>query len=384
MKQMKIILNIFIIHSFAVGIISAQTNQLEEIRIIADSIESSLANLDKTYLNSLFKADAILNKFLYNDTSNSFYAEFNKGFSTGFRNRFDFGETLLLELKKDGHYNYLRYWKEDDESYHILFRLYADSGLNYHDYKIVKQNENFLIDDVYIYLAGETFSQSIGRVYGAFLLQRVKEKMGDTIDKLNLIQIQKITDIKVLLNENKYEEALKIYNSVPDFVKKEKPFRLIKIFITQNLEEEKYLEAMDEYANAFPNDPSQYLTAIDRYFLQKNYEKTLEMIDSIDSKVGGDDFLDIHRANVYYQKGDLDASEYYFKRLTENYPYFVDGYDSLLSVYIIKENYKEAVNILDILIEEFSYSKESLVEAIESNFETFFKSPVFNKWKAKK
>ncbi len=371
----KILISYFILFSIIVNAQKSGYN-FSKIDSIGYALDSTIANGDKTYFNSVFSTRLFISRFLI-ITADKSLDEFNRGFAIGFSNKFDFGQILLNEVASGTNYDYLRFYLDKDKKFHLVFRLYSDQGLNYHDYLLEDTTEGFKIVDLYVYVTGEHMSETIQAVYKGLLSN---EKFGKGLTDGFTQSVMSLKKIRELVADGKYQDAFDEYQKVSKAAKKKKLFKITLIQITKNLSDDKYIEAIEDYRQEFPNDASLNLLLIDTFYLKKKYAECLQSIDALDKALEGDTFLDLFRGNISYSQGDLESAITYFSNITTNYPNFFEGYDSLLTLYIESNKIEKTLNILDIMIDQFSFTKEEIISNMEESFSDFSKNENFINW----
>jgi tetratricopeptide (TPR) repeat protein len=118
------------------------------------------------------------------------------------------------------------------------------------------------------------------------------------------------------------------------------------------------------------------------YLFQKRYKDALQSIDSLDYKIGGDDFLDYFRANIYFLTDDFENAEKNLSSLIVNFPDFFQPYQNLFILYVRHNKYSQAVSILENIQMKFNLEKANLIIEIANDFPEFSESPEFEDWKS--
>jgi len=344
----------------------------------ADSIESTLYEGDKTLLNQRFSAESILKKVLVPDNGNSKIKTYNDEFSTGVKMGFDFGQVMLNHIENGASYNFINGYQDTDGNPHVIFRLFANGALNYHDYQLREIKKGyFIVDDIYPYMTGENLSLTLKKPYIIDLTKSLNEETENT-DVIKGMLI--INEIKALMAKGEYQTALTIYNTIPLEVKNEKLFRIVGIQLTAQISSEEYNKAVDTLRLLYPNDPSKYLIEVDYFFAQEDYDRTLEAIDSLDKKVGYDELLNLHRGNTHFLNGNMASSVNCFEKLIEDFPYLPSAHDGLLHVLINDNQYEKACTLANNTIETFELTKAYFAASMKENYPNFYQSSEFTSW----
>lgn len=340
-------------------------------------IEQTLANNHPGYLNSLFDLDTFVSRVMSADTQYA-SSEFEEGFRQGLLAGFDFGTELTGEINQGAWYTFLNHYIRDS-THHLLFRYYSNNGLNYHDYELIQKEDHLLIADVYIYFAGENFSNIIRRMYMSYLFENVQQSGTLTKESMYLNQLAKIQLIRNLLSEGNPKKAWRVFNTIPDSFQNEKPFQITKLLISSKLSPSEYLRALNGYLTLFPNDPGINLISIDVYIMNAKYSQALECLDSLERQVGHDPLLNLHRGNLNFAMGDTIRSIQCFESLLKALPAFGQAYMKLLDIYISSYKYPLAIGLLDKITERFQLTKEDLKQTLAA-YPKFIDSAEFKQW----
>ncbi|HEY4111978.1 hypothetical protein [Puia sp.] len=290
----------------------------EEALTLGRRIERSVGKHDTTLLNRIFDEKALAQRvgeasgiFL----SRSLITSAVKGVEEG-----GLGSKVVHAMGETGTYQLIRQYEKDGRQ-HILFRLYGNDGVNYHDFLLVKRDEGIKAADLYIYTSGEDISKTLANALTRLNKDASRKEL-------------KITDdIKDLMDRDEYEKADVEYAKLPAAFKKEKAYQLIHVRIYSHLSNDKYVEALKEYRTLFPHDPNMYLLMVDAYTLQKNYPMALESVNKLDSLIGRDPFQDYERALIYKIMGDNANEQICLERLHKTMPEFKKGTFELIAFY---------------------------------------------------
>jgi tetratricopeptide (TPR) repeat protein len=303
----------------------------EEALNLAHRIERTMGKHDSTLLNHIIDAKALAQRvrdqsgiFLSRNLINSAV----KGVEEG-----GLGSKVIHAMGSLGTYQLVRQYEKDTRQ-HILFRLYGSDGVNYHDFELVKRNEEVKAADLYIYTSGENISKTL-----ADALSRLSK---DATNK----DLARTTTIKELVDQGEYEKANEEFEKLPAEFRKEKAFQLIHVRMYSHFSNEKYIQALREYKSLFPRDPNMYLLMVDAYTLQKDYPKALESVDKLDSLIGKDPFQDYERGLIYKMMKDTANAQLCFQRLHAAMPGFTRGTIELVVSYLNTKQEDKAVQVI--------------------------------------
>ncbi len=373
---LKLYLSIILLLNLIPYNLLAQNTNLDSLKVIGDSLEISILNKDTTYIVELFDTELFSYRFHENDSTLA-TATKDSTFFDMLNEEFNIMRSITKQIFDTGYYNLINYYTIDNQ-YYLVYRLYNDGSINYHEYLLVKENNKFRIVDIFVFFTGEYFSKTLYNIFHETLEgymgagEMTTEQQSD-IFGLKLMQIH--------IKNGDYQYGLNQYYRLSEKKRVTKQLMLYRILITQNLTNEEYSLALHDYKKLFPDDPSLYLLSIDGFIIQERYSEALLSIDTLNTIIGGDDFLDFYRANIYYMNGDLQNAELKYASLINNYPDFYMGYENLLYLYVEQEKNGQAVSVLENITRKFDYPKNQLIIEIETDLKKFSKSREFKQWK---
>lgn len=304
--------------------------------------------------------------------------EFEKGLKIGL---LEFPKRIISYVELGSYYDFINYrYDEETQTYHMLFRLFQmDEGINYHDYKVSVVNDEFMFDDMYIYLSGEYISNTFTRI---FQYSAPESSLNNTSSYKKYSKA--LIDIKAGNHENAYH----LLNAITGELAKEKFIHISKIQLAAKLDDATYMEAIESLRNTFPNDPTIYLTLVDYYVMKEDYGVAFDLVDNLQVETS-DDFLNYLKGNIAYARSEYDDALMYFNYMMANYPDFQQPYVSNVTIYTHLQKFDEALSILDALVEK-DYDKQLLIEYVEekdenglNELESLANSKAYKKWKNK-
>jgi predicted Zn-dependent protease len=198
----------------------------------------------------------------------------------------DFARQILASIR-NGNYTLLREF-DDHGTKHLLFRMFGDGGLNYHDYKLVRVGDSIKAGDFYTYSLDEWTSTQIAR-------------LTDIMGQSNNISedAQNIEKMTQEMNRQDYAAVKRSYDQLDKKYQHSKGVQLLYIHACYHIDLGLYQKALEDYAATFPDAASSYLMMLDLYYMQKEYAKGISAIDKLDKVIGGDPLLDYYRGNIY-------------------------------------------------------------------------------------
>ena len=327
-----------------------------EAKALAEKIEKSVEDKDGKILDELLDGEIFIDKI-----------ESYSGKKMNFSDKSGFKKTLKSigfsrEIIKPGQNGLPRYGLvktyEKNKRMHLLFRLYGDEGINYHDFELVKMDGTIKAADLYIYLTGEDFSKTLATLYNSF---KDNSAIADS-------QSGTLTDIRQAISSGNPKQALSIYENLSSELKKEKTVRLVYVQICSQLDDEEvYNAAIDAYRTAFPDEANIGLVMMDGYINKKEYDKALAAVDQIDSFINKDPFLDFFRGNINILKGDNEQALVHFTKLHKAIPEYEDGFIKLINIQMALEHKDEVEKLLT----EYRANRKLKRSSLDELFEAF-------------
>jgi len=211
----------------------------------AKQLQSSVEKRNGSFFDNAFDTKKFLKKAGLTDEGDA------KAFGKGLSEKMNLGTQITISLGEDGTYQLVKQYEKEGKQ-HVLFRLFADGSLNYHDIELTNSGKETKISDIFIYTSGELFSETINNLY-----KQLKGMMGKGGPSSDDDWLRKMPDMRRLMNNGKHEEALEIYEKLPGKIQKLKAVQLMHIILTSELDDnDRYAAAIEEYQPLFPNEPN--------------------------------------------------------------------------------------------------------------------------------
>lgn len=317
-------------------------------------IEESIAKRQVTLMNEIIDKDGFKKKIV--KLKADIPSDILSGVITGIRST-RLGALMIQTLGKAGTYKMVKQYNKDGVR-HLVFRIFTGENLNYHDFELVKRGGTIKAADLYVYANGQHFSETMLESIGI-----VNDMPASSAMKAN----EFANSVKTMMGHvrnGEVEKAAKIYDKMPDDLKKQRLVQIIHIQISMGLDDEKYMDAIREFQELFPDSPNMYLLLIDKYFLKEDYKNALVNVNHLDSIINRDPFLDYYRSIIYEKMEDQENRQKSLEQLHQSMPEFVDGNINLINFYLEFEDDEKAVT----LTEELIRTKKIKASDLESLF----------------
>lgn len=301
----------------------------------AKSIDAAFLKGDKNIINKVLDEDLFAD-----EVARAAGEKSNKGLKDGIKTglqKQNLSRQIFNSLGDDGSYEFVKNYQKDGAQ-HIIFRLFGEGGINYHDFTLAKYGDKIKARDIYIFLSGENLSKTMGGIVTAMMSASDKNKI--SLKE----QSQTLPQIRMLVQQKNYEEAKRLFDALPPDMRKEKGFQLMNVQIGSAMDKDSYTQAMNEFENLYGNDATVQLALFDNYFFRGEYDRLLKVLDGLDKTVQ-DPLLDYYRALVYTKKGDEAQAIKYLEALQKAKPGFQPGALELLAHYMEANDIEKAKGV---------------------------------------
>lgn len=282
---------------------------------------------------------------------------FRRGFRKGMLESLNGFGARLASTATGGSYRLLKEYNKNGIE-HLLFRAFGNSGLNYHDYPLVKVGDSIKASDVFVFTVDDNLSSIVAGLMGT---------MAASPDSKISEVASEVERLKKLRDQKAYAAAKDAYDKLDKPLQESKPIQVAYIDICHHLGDSLYEKSLVHFAVSFPDAPSSYLMMIDLYNLKKDYAKGLIAVDKLDSIVGKDPFLDLYRGNFYKRSGKRDESLGYYERLYRTDPTLAINTRTLITTYAQAGRYDDAKKVIGEYKQTAGFRQEDL-DKLYSNF----------------
>ena len=179
-----------------------------------------------------------------------------------------------------------------------------------------------------------------------------------------------------------YEKVCSIYNSFDKELKQIKVLALINLDAANITGNSKlYADALKNFETYFGNDPTCSFMLINHYFLEKNYAKTIQALETFSAYVGIEDGAILSlKSSVLLEQEELKAASLVAEKGILVEPDYEDNYWTALYCYAGLEDYSKATGICRKLESKFLYSLTMEVFQEEETFQGLIQSKPFVAW----
>ncbi len=317
----------------------AKTEPVSKEEALKLSAEIAAAIKDRAEYN----IDQMINPEIIADkASKEMPSSFKKGFREGVESALkknNLAKQIVKAVGKDGSYEMVKQY-EIEGGQHLVFRMYSSEGLNYHDFELVKVKDKTWIADMFIYTTGENFSKSMGDVISGYLGNGTGN--GDAKVK----QLQKFREIRSLADRKDYKAANRLYQSMPSELKTTRMLQVVYLEIAHELGDSIYKKAVKEFEEQYKGDSTMYLSLMDPYLVNKDYERAMQCVEGVDKLINKDPLLDLYRGLIFKMMNKPEAAGAALEKLSASMPDFQEGQIELINYYAeqnLTEKRKKAI-----------------------------------------
>jgi len=278
-------------------------------------------------------------------------------------------------------YRYIRSDIKDKEPY-VLFRLkfLQNGSLNYHKLYLMRDSDGHLVaGDIYVLTSAERLSEALHRGWMQ-TVNKVILKNGKNNAKIAAIDagMKAIVNVVELVKLGKNQEALAEYRKLPEASRKSKDVLLIRLNAANNVSNEEYIRAADDFRKFHPHDPAVDFLMIDGHISRKDFDKAMGCVDRTIAKLGEDSALLGIRANVFVQMEKFPEAVQTIKAAIAAEPDLSDPYLAALDIVVAAKDHDETLDVLTNLKQKFGFQIKDLREV--PIFAEFVKTPQYKKW----
>lgn len=357
----------------------------------SEDLQIAITDEDVAAAGKLVDFDLLGRIATESDDDSKRFRQFRVGFLLGVRTRANLPKSLFGHIVKDigngGDYRMLRIRRNGPDVRAVFRHLAAEGGVMYYEFKLLKDaSDRTRAVDIYNYYGAEWTSASIRRMFLA-AAAGVSDAPGDQKFAQQNDYVRhapKLVAMRRHFDAGEFDLCLKVYNNLPESLKKEKSILFARLAaVISSGDNEQYLKVLKEAREILPNDPAFDLISIDAHTLNKEYDKAIACIDSVDRAVGGDPSLNVMRCGIRIAQAKYnDARTLAEKAITEE-PDLYDAHYALVTVSLKERKFQEVASRLTDLEIEF----EADLSEIESDpeYAEFIQSPEYAAWlKARK
>lgn len=261
----------------------------------------------------------------------------------------DLPDKIVAAVRNGGDYRFVRLVQKDGQ-YRPLYRLTMpeDGGVNYHELVVEVSGEKPLITNVYLYLSGESLSESVRRVLIPALASEdasiVGELSGTEAEILKNREV--LRQINSLMSQQKFEEASAKFSELTPELQRERSTLMTQLVISQGLSDAEQEAIVEEMAKQIPGQPCSDFPLFALRKKQAKHDDVIQIVDRLQKSIE-DPYLDLLKVDALLAVGKTDEAREAVVRVKTACPDRSDVYWMEIAVSLKTRNFDETARLLD-------------------------------------
>lgn len=270
-----------------------------------------------------------------------------------------------------GRIDHVKTFISEEGEHIIVYRGFSDAGINYFELLLGKKDDEIKIIDIYVATSFEYISTTI--------YELLNNMNGGADSKTISDSFQKVVEA---ISNQEYEQALEYLELIDEGspYRETKLFMLYELNIYAQIDDDKYIEKIEQFKLKYGNNAGVNLMLIDYHLLKEDYDASLECIAELQDKYPEDHLINILKGTIYSLKKDYSNSIYYYEIAAKNYPDMLEIQDYLLVTYFEAGDYENGFKTIDSLIEADYFTNEDAELYLLSTYDNFAEWPEYQKW----
>jgi len=270
---------------------------------------------------------------------------------------------------------------EVDGRKRALIRLdLKDEGLNF--LELILDPRTGKIIDFFSYTTGQNASDSMSSLValavpnGSGLLERIFGTR--KLDKETAKAFRQIGDNN---RQGKYAESYQIVKNLPKEYQGHRIIASLRVSFSGYVSEALYFEELENLAREFGEEPELALMLFDYYFLKEQFDKAMEAIELVESRVGEDSLLTSFKATVQMSDNRQELALTHINRAIELEESQQDFYWIKAEIFHRSKQFADMTALFDWMAKKFDLAFMPEFYESEPGYEDFVKSDAFAKWR---
>lgn len=307
-----------------------------------------------------------------------------KGFLSAVPPGLGLGSQLVKVMGENGSFRLVRFnWNDGHPK--ALYRIITLEGaLNYYEFHLGERKDSRLsIRDVYVYLNGEMFTETMRRILTSDKRSPIFRLLApEMVEGKGMMKA--IDSMSKLVKSGEYQAAMNYYDAIPEAARKEKALQLQRMQAAQQLGDTVYAQVLEDMSRQFAGDPSMDLLMIDHYVMKRQFDSALTAVDRLDRAIGGDPYLNLLRANVAAEKNEIAPAKDYIQKVISYDSTLTAPYFALTALTLLEENHAETAKVLDLIENRMGVTFDPNDLAQDPDYAAFARSAEFRAWAAER
>lgn len=261
----------------------------------------------------------------------------------------DLPDKIVAAVRNGGDYRFVRLVQKDGQ-FRPLYRLTMpeDGGVNYHELVVEVSADKPLITNVYLYLSGESLSESVRRV----LIPALAAEDASIVGELSGTEAEILKNREVLrqmnglISQQKFEDAYAKFSELSPELQRERSMLMTRLVISQGLSDAEQEAAVEEMAKQTPGQPCSDFPLFALRKKQARHEDVIQIVDRLQKSIN-DPYLDLLKVDALLAVGKTDEAREAVVRVKTACPDRSDVYWMEIAVSLKTRSFDETARLLD-------------------------------------
>ena len=232
-----------------------------------------------------------------------------------------------------------------EQGYNYVLLIAADRG-----------NAGARAVDMFIATNGQRFSDTLGAI--STLVVSPSNSLVGRLFGLTTLDRDLAATFRALgeaQRVGKYDKAYSRVLELPDEIRNHRVMLNLSVQLASLLSEDLYRDELARLARHHKDDPTAAFMLIDYFFYEGDHAAAMESILGLERAFGSDAAIAMLKANLALEAGETTAARKYAEHGVELEPENEAAQWTLVTVYMIAEQYGDGVRVLETLEHDFGY-----------------------------
>lgn len=259
----------------------------------------------------------------------------------------------------------------------------AQGACDYQRWMLLENDQGNLVGvDFHSYIAGETLSESIERIFLLAIPHDDRNFIQKLFDQKNWGQDdgQQLVNLFQAVQKGDNQKVIGIYRAMSAKMKDEKFVLLATASAVSELDETMYVRLLEKFRKKYPGEVAADIASIDVHFMKNDFDQMFKTIDRVEDFVGPDAHLQLLRAGGYITTGKTEKVMEILQKAIEIEPYYESPYWSLVELAVKEKKFGLVTQTLKALVTLYGYN-EFAFEG-EELYAPYLTTPEFKEFEA--
>lgn len=144
--------------------------------------------------------------------------------------------------------------------------------------------------------------------------------------------------LDVAIKNADYEKAKRVFEKLPFDLRQTRMLEIRYLQILEKTDPQAQMALLEKMNVKYGQEPSFQLMMIDVHLANENWDASMKSINTLDSVINKDPFLDFYRAIIFHRQGEVQQAVSHFGRVVKAFPNLPGPYLQLTDVYLELKN----------------------------------------------